>query len=83
MAESRTFVPESGRIETEWLLSGPESRETKLSSLRLYTYRELVGMLGRAGFDGFEAFGSPDLEPFETGSSRLLLSARRADEDRS
>ena len=78
VSESRHFDPESGRIETEWLLSGPEAREHKTSSLRLYTYRELTTMLARHGFGEFEAFGSPDLEPFELGSSRLLLVSRRS-----
>lgn len=77
VAENRSYDPARGRLETEWVLSGPDRREHRRSSLRLYTYRELVERLGRHGLGEFEAFGSPDLEPFELGSSRLLLAARR------
>lgn len=77
VSETRDFDPVRGRILTEWVLSGPDRRERKVSSLRLYTYRELVRLLEAQGFEVTDAFGSPDLEPFEMGSPRLLLAARR------
>lgn len=77
VSENRQLDVAEGRILTEWVLSGPDQRERKASSLRLYTVRELVRLLGEAGFSVTEAFGSVDLEPFELGSSRLLLAARR------
>ena len=79
VGESRRFDHESGRVETDWVLAGPEHRERRQSSLRLYTYRELARLLRECGFDEFEAYGSPELEPFEIGSSRLLLVARKGE----
>lgn len=78
VGESRRFDHESGRVLTDWMLAGPDQRQTRSSSIRIYTYRELVALVRGAGFDEIEAFGSPDLEPFELGASRLLLLARKA-----
>lgn len=77
VTENRQFDPAASRIVTEWILSAADRRETSVSSLRLYTYRELVTLLDTAGFDVADAFGSTDLEPFELGSSRLFLAAKR------
>jgi len=77
VTESRRFDPTAGRIVTEWILSAADRRETSVSSLRLYSFRELVNLLDTAGFDVSEAFGSTDLEPFELGASRLFLAATR------
>lgn len=82
VGEERHFDHETGRVHTDWVLAGPDLRETRASSIRIYSYRELARLLRDAGFDALEAFGSPDLEPFELGSSRLLLLARRAGADR-
>ncbi len=78
VAENRAYDHARGRLDTEWVLSAPDRREHRTSSLRLYTYRELLERLSRHGLGEFEAYGSPDLEPFELGSSRLLLVARRS-----
>ena len=77
VAETRHFDPVEGRIVTDWLLSGPSARERKRSSIRLYTTRELTRHVEAAGFEIEALFGSPELEDFVTGSSRLLLVARR------
>ena len=42
-------------------------------SIRLYTYRELVALLGRAGFGLHEAYGDLELTPFELGAPWLYL----------
>ena len=84
VGETRSFDHETGRLCTEWVLAGPDRRETRSSSLRIYSYRELTQLVRAAGFEAIEAFGSPDLEPFELGSSCLILLARKVapgDED--
>ena len=43
------------------------------SSQRIYTYRELLELLGQSGLDVTSTFGSLDELPFATGSQRLLL----------
>lgn len=78
VGETREFDHETGRLRSEFVLAGADRRETRSSSLRIYSYRELAQLLRNAGFDDLEAFGSPDLEPFELGSSRLILLARKS-----
>jgi SAM-dependent methyltransferase len=79
VCEDRRWVPEAGRVETEWTLSSENRRELRHSSIRIYTYRELCNLLIDSGFEDCSPFGSPDLEAFELGSSRLLLAATRND----
>jgi hypothetical protein len=46
-------------------------------SIRIYTYRELVEMFRRAGFDTIEGFNTATGEPFKTGSPRLTMVATK------
>ena len=80
VCEERRWAVETGRVETEWTLSSENRREVRHSSIRIYTYPELVKLLSDSGFEDCSAFGSPDLEAFELGSSRLLLAATRGGE---
>jgi hypothetical protein len=69
---------ESGRIDADWTVVAPGGqRETRHSSIRLYTYRELVALLRAAGFAHVEGFDAEDLEPFALGASRLWLVATK------
>ncbi len=77
VAEQRQWDPESGRVETEWVLADADGRETRRSSIRIYTYRDLCNLLSENGFEDIEGFGSPALEPFGLGASRVLLRAAR------
>jgi SAM-dependent methyltransferase len=43
----------------------------------VFTSGEIVGMLEVAGFEAIELFGDMDWSPFELGSERLLIIARR------
>jgi hypothetical protein len=83
VAEARSFDPVTSRVLTDWSLVREGTREVRRSSIRIYTYRELTALLKKAGFERFEACGSMDLEPFELGSSRLVLCARVAENESS
>jgi SAM-dependent methyltransferase len=75
--ESR-YDLESGRNESDWTVVAPDgSRESLHSSIRLYTYHELAGLLRGIGFTHVEGFDADDLAPFRLGASRLLLVARK------
>jgi hypothetical protein len=52
-----------------------EVTEKKFDSHRLYTYRELHGLLSRAGFVDLQSFGSIGGEPYAFGASGLLIVA--------
>jgi SAM-dependent methyltransferase len=77
LTENR-YDHESGRIDADWTVVAPGGRrETRHSSIRLYTYRELVALLRAAGFAHVEGFDAEDLEPFALGASRLWLVATK------
>ncbi len=77
VAEERAFDHATGRCEASWTFQSPREREQKHSSIRIYTYRELANLLSDCGLEIQETFGSMDLEPFEVGSSRLVLAAAK------
>ncbi len=52
--------------------------DKRSSSQRIYTYRELVGLLSEAGLETVEAYGSLAEEPFKLGAHRLLIVTRKA-----
>lgn len=77
LLEARRFDHVTGRIETTWTFLGAGEPADEYSSIRLYTYRELAELLGRAGFESVDGFDARTEEPFELGSRRLLMRARR------
>lgn len=78
VVEERHFDPSTSRVHSQWSFCGPQGVEEAESSIRIYSFRELVEMLRGAGFDDFVAYGSMELEPFSVGSSRLVLLAGRS-----
>lgn len=69
----------TGRIDGDWTIVSPDGRrDTRQSSIRLYTYRDLVALLREAGFERIEGFDANTLEPFGLGASRLMLVATKA-----
>ena len=71
--EERWFEHETGRLESTWTFIRDGQREVRDMSTRLYTYRELVAMLDRAGFGLHQAYGDLDMTPFELGAPWLYL----------
>jgi len=51
--------------------------DKRSSSQRIYTYKELSGLLTSAGLETVSAYGSVDEESFKLGAHRLLLVARK------
>jgi SAM-dependent methyltransferase len=76
-AENR-YDPLSGSVESRFTATRGDRSESRPARQRVYTCRELVGMVAAAGFGGgVEAFGSEGGEPFRLGSQRLILVATR------
>ena len=71
--EERAYDHENGRLESTWTFIRGGQREVREMSMRLYAYRELVGMLEQAGFGLHQAYGDLDLTPFELGAPWLYL----------
>ena len=78
--EERSFDHVSSRVRSEWTFVRGGEVERKSLSLRLYTYRELAGLLEGAGFGGHRAYGSLDWEPFELGAPWLYLVTTKQEE---
>jgi SAM-dependent methyltransferase len=75
--EDRSYDHEASRIDVEWtFVKGGRSEKAK-SSMRMYTYQELIGILEKVGFADFSSYGSLEREPFALGAERLLLVAVR------
>jgi SAM-dependent methyltransferase len=73
--QERHFDLEARRVEATWTTvtkSGPVGQRT---SVRIYSYRELVDLLRDAGFHRFDALVTGIGEPFVVGSPRLCLVA--------
>jgi SAM-dependent methyltransferase len=76
--EETRYDPVSARVENRYTVSRDGRSETKLASQRVYLLRELSDLHERAGLSVRAIFGSPEDEPFELGSERLLLVAEKA-----
>ena len=71
--EERGFDYETSRVESSWTFIRDVEKERRELSMRLYTYRELMSLLERAGFGNHQAYGSLEMEPFEPGDRWLYL----------
>jgi len=69
---------ETGWIENRYTVSRGDRSEVRLVRHRIYTYREIVWMLERAGFCRIDSLGSLSGEEFRLGSSRLIVLAGRS-----
>lgn len=75
--EDRSFDHTTGRVEVDWTFVRKGEQSTNHCSIRIYTYKEIEGLLREHGFTQFEAFGSLSRDPFEIGGTRLLMVARK------
>lgn len=76
LLEQRTFDPASGVAQmTQTLVPSNGERESRTTSLRVYTATELLGMLERAGFGEARCHGGLDGAPFAS-DTRLVIVAR-------
>lgn len=66
---------ETQRIEAKWILIKGEVQEERFSSIKIYSYAEILKMAKIAGFNEFEAFGSMGFDPFGLGARKLFFVA--------
>jgi ubiquinone/menaquinone biosynthesis C-methylase UbiE len=77
LLEQRTFDPASGVAQmTQTLVPSNGERESRTTSLRVYSATELLAMLERAGFSEARCHGGLDGSPFGS-DTRLVIVARR------
>ena len=75
-ARSR-YDHQQSRLFTDYTFIRDDLVDTRPSSQRVYTYRELAGLLTEAGFTPQAAYGSAQEEPFKLRAQRLLLVSRK------
>jgi cyclopropane fatty-acyl-phospholipid synthase-like methyltransferase len=71
------YDPVHARVDTEYIFSRGEKRETKWATERIYTFCEIRTSLESSGFEDVKGYGSMALEPLEIGSKRLFVAATR------
>lgn len=64
-------------LETRYTFVTPQGEETRSGRQYVFTVGELERMFRRAGLEVCALFGSTEMEPFQVGSPRLLLLARK------
>lgn len=68
---------EQGRMFPSFTFVRNGVEDKRSSSQRIYTYKELSGLLSGTGLETVSAFGSLDEHPFKLGAHRLLLVAMK------
>jgi SAM-dependent methyltransferase len=70
-----SYDHERGRMDTDYHFVTQQGWEMRRGSQRVYTYRELSGILAGAGFGNFQITSSLAGEPFRLGSQRAIITA--------
>ena len=68
---------EQGRLFPSFTFVRNGVEDKRSSSQRIYTYRELSGLLSVAGLETVSACGSVDKDPFKLGAHRLFVVAMK------
>ena len=77
-AAKNSYDPAAGTMENLYTVTRGSEVEKKRAVHRIYTTREILGMLADAGFGGFETSGSLQGEPYRLGSPRLFVVAEKS-----
>ncbi len=77
-AARNSYDPAVGTMENLYTVTRGNEVEKKRAVHRIYSTREILGMLSAAGFGEFETFGSVGGEPYRLGSPRLFVVATKS-----
>lgn len=72
-----SFDYENSRMNASWTIYSGKKKVGMRTSLRVYSYHELKGMLEQAGFDSVRGYGGFRKEKFGPNSYRLILVCRK------
>jgi cyclopropane fatty-acyl-phospholipid synthase-like methyltransferase len=75
--QDRRFDHTQSRINEQWTFIKDGESVQRRSSIRIYTYRELRGLLEAAGFTACEGYDGASEAPFRLGARRLVLVATK------
>jgi cyclopropane fatty-acyl-phospholipid synthase-like methyltransferase len=74
---ARRYNPVEGRLQVAYTFVQDGRAETRTTTARVHTCRELVALLQDAGFTAVETYGSLSRDPFRLGSPRLIAVATK------
>ncbi len=74
--EARRWNAAAGRVEVDWTLARGSEKDTRTSSMRVYSVRELTHLLHDAGFHAISWYGDVHGAPFDLGANRAVIVAR-------
>ena len=77
-AAKNSYDPAAGTMENLYTVTRGTEVEKKRAVHRIYSTREILGMLSTAGLGEFETFGSVSGEPYRLGSPRLFVVATKS-----
>lgn len=78
LLEERVFDYNTSRLNGSWTLIDKDGhRKQYKSSVRMYSYLELINLLKEVGFVSFEPYSSYLGDPYEFGDDMLLLYAKK------
>jgi SAM-dependent methyltransferase len=77
-AAKNSYDPADGTMESLYRVTRGNQVEKKRAVHRIYSTREILGMLSVAGLGDFEMFGSVAGEPYRLGSPRLFVVATKS-----
>ena len=75
--EDNHYDHELSRLDTQYTFVRSDRTEKKFGSHRIYTYRELQGLLSSTGFVNCQSFGTITGEPFAFGANGLYIVATK------
>ncbi len=75
--ERRDYDPPSGTAYRQYLLIQDGRVERHEMAMRLYTYREMVGLMLGAGFSACSGYNLFTTQPFSLGTGRAVMVATR------
>ena len=76
--EERTFNYETSRVDVQWTFLKANKISKSYSSIRIYSFHELCGLLNRAGFVHWQACETLTGKPFQLGAARLTIVATKS-----
>lgn len=80
MIEENEYDLAAGGVKTEYTFTSGNRKEVRRGWQRMYSFRELLLLMGKAGFEQIEGFSSLELHRLDLNSGRLIVLARRGGE---
>lgn len=75
--QERQWNHETGRVDEEWTFIRGTARETKYSSVRIYTYKEVSDLMKDAGFTECTGYSDFEMTPYRLGGKSLFIIGKK------